>query len=129
VKSRCKFPQGLPACSVALPNPLCRSVSKQRVFALQAGCRWFETGIGHHNNPLDVLQAAVLDAREPRPNSITPASLKARRGEPLGFEGITGAVARAAGEEARDRTRTAKGSFSLWLRPSSRPSSWTRPAC
>jgi hypothetical protein len=61
-----------------------------------------KTGIGHHHNPFDVLQAAVLDARERSQHSITLPSLKARRGEPVGFEGITGAVARAAGEEARN---------------------------
>ena len=64
--------------SALLPaqKPLCCSGSGLRLAALQAGCRWFETGIGHHHNPLDVLQAAVLDAREPRQNTITPPSLK-----------------------------------------------------
>jgi hypothetical protein len=78
----------------------------------KAGCRWFETGIGHHHNPLHVLQAAVLDARERSQHSITPPALKALPGEPVGFKGITGALARAAGEEARDRTRSPNGSFS-----------------
>ena len=59
-----------------------------------------------------MLQAAVLDARERSQHSITLATLKALPGEPVRFEGITGALARAAGEEARNRTRTAKGSFS-----------------
>jgi len=75
------------------------------------------------------LQAAVLDARERSQHSITLPTLKARRGEPVGFEGVTGAVVRAAGEEARDRTWTVDGSFSLWLRPGSRLFSWARPAC
>jgi hypothetical protein len=48
------------------------------------------------------LQAAVLDARERSQHSITLPTLKARRGEPVGFEGIPEVVARAAGEEARD---------------------------
>ncbi len=87
---------------MATQKPLLTSRSGLRLAALPAGCRWFETGIGHHNNPLDVLQAAVLDAREPRQNSITPPSLKALPGEPVRFEGITGAVARAAGEESRN---------------------------
>ena len=49
-----------------------------------------------------MLQAAVLDACERSQHSITLPSLKALRWEPVRFEGITGAVARAAGEEARD---------------------------
>jgi hypothetical protein len=49
-----------------------------------------------------VLQAAVLDARERSQHPITFTSLKALDGEPVMFEGITWAVARAAGEEARD---------------------------
>jgi hypothetical protein len=35
-----------------------------------------KTGIGHHHNPFDVLQAAVLDARERSQHSITLPSLK-----------------------------------------------------
>jgi len=49
-----------------------------------------------------VLPTAVLDARERSQHSITIPSLKARRGEPVRFDWITGAVARAAGEQARD---------------------------
>jgi hypothetical protein len=49
-----------------------------------------------------VLQAAVLDARERSQHSITLPTLKALPGEPVRFEGITGAVARVAGEQARD---------------------------
>ena len=75
------------ACGIPIEHPF---------VALQAGCRWFETGIGHHHNPLDVLQAAVLDACEGNQHSITPPSLKARREEPVRFEGIPEAVARAA---------------------------------
>jgi hypothetical protein len=48
------------------------------------------------------LQAAVLDVRERSQHSITLPTLKALRGEPVGFKGITGAVVRAAGEQARD---------------------------
>ena len=74
-------------------NPLPCKLSGLRRPALQAGCRWFETGIGHHHNPLCVF--ALLAHQE-------QATLKALREEPAMFEGITGAVARAAGEEARD---------------------------
>jgi hypothetical protein len=49
-----------------------------------------------------VLPTAVLDARERSQHSITLPSLKALHGEPVTFEGIAGAVAKAAGEEARD---------------------------
>lgn len=49
-----------------------------------------------------VVPTAVLDARERSQHSITLPSLKALHGEPVTFEGIAGAVGRAAGEEARD---------------------------
>ncbi len=49
-----------------------------------------------------VVPTAVLDARERSQHSITLPSLKALHGEPVTFEGIAGAVARAAGEEARE---------------------------
>jgi len=52
-----------------------------------------KTGIGHQHNPLCVF-ALLAHQRL--------ATLKARRGEPVGFEGIPEVVARAAGEEARD---------------------------
>ncbi|WP_216919709.1 hypothetical protein [Synechococcus sp. CCAP 1479/9] len=62
-------------------------------------------------NPLDldqwefyVVPTVVLDARKRSQHSITLPSLKALplHGVPVGFEGIAEAVARAAGEEARD---------------------------
>jgi hypothetical protein len=49
-----------------------------------------------------VVPTAVLDARERNQHSITLPSLKALHGDPLGFAGIAGAVARAAGEEVRE---------------------------
>lgn len=127
-----------PAATCPVFDPLTQWCRQKRSYssglalrseALQARCRWFETGIGDHHNAFDVLQAAVLDARERSQHSIMPPALKALPGEPVGFNGITGALARAAGEEARDRTWTVNGSFSLWLRPGSRSSSWARPAC
>ncbi len=48
-----------------------------------------------------VVPTAVLDARQRSQHSITLPSLKALHGEHVRFEGIAGAVARAAGEEAR----------------------------
>ena len=100
-----------PAATCPVFDPLTQWCRQKRSYSsglalrsetLQARCRWFETGIGDHHNAFDVLQAAVLDPRERSQHSITFLTLKARRGEPVRFEGINSAVARVAGEQARD---------------------------
>jgi hypothetical protein len=48
-----------------------------------------------------VVPTAVLDARERSQHSITLPSLRAVHGDPVGFEGIAEAVAKASGDEAK----------------------------
>jgi hypothetical protein len=56
------FTPDLPTASTARPDPLQHSTSLGLPPALQAGCRWFETGIGHHTgcgrHPGDVQEEA-----------------------------------------------------------------------